>query len=156
MMRSGVITGVSVAHDEATVDEIEAASAPDVRDRIAELLATPGVAEAFAIQTCNRSEAYVVTDRAEQGRAALDGIADGVRSGVVDRMDHETSLRHLMRLAAGLESLVLGEDQHIGPMPSSLRAVSTASPSCPMIWPSPRTSDSSPAAHRLSCRRRVP
>jgi Glutamyl-tRNA reductase len=113
-MRSGVITGVSVAHGEATVDEIEAASAPDVRERIAELLATPGVAEAFAIQTCNRSEAYVVTDRAEQGRAALDDIADDVRSGVVERMDHETSLRHLMRLASGLESLVLGEDQIIG------------------------------------------
>lgn len=114
MMRSGVITGVTVAHDQATVDEIEAASAADVRDRITALLATPGVAEAFAIQTCNRSEAYVVTDRAEQGREALDGIGDTVRNEAVVTMDHETSLRHLMRLAAGLESLVLGEDQIIG------------------------------------------
>jgi glutamyl-tRNA reductase len=29
-------------------------------------------------------------------------------------MDHEASLRHLMRVAAGLESLVLGEDQILG------------------------------------------
>jgi len=133
MMRSGVITGVSVAHDEATVDEIEAASAPDVRDRIAELLATPGVTEAFAIQTCNRSEAYVVTDRAEQGRAALDGIADGVRSGVVDRMDHETSLRHLMRLAAGLESLVLGEDQIIGQLRDAVETARSEDGIGPML-----------------------
>ena len=114
MMRSGVITGLSVSHTTASVDEIEAASCERITERLSELLAKPGVSEAFALQTCNRSEAYVVTDRPDEGRAALADIATDVREGAVDHMDHEASLRHLMRVAAGLESLVLGEDQIIG------------------------------------------
>jgi len=114
MIRTGVITGISVSHTNATVDEIEAASAADVDSRVHKLLAQPGVSEAFALQTCNRSEAYVVTDRADQGPAALADIARDVREGAVDHLDHESSLRHLMRVAAGLDSLVLGEDQIIG------------------------------------------
>ena len=114
MIRTGVITGVSVSHAKASVDEIEAASCGAVTERVARLRTKPGVSEAFALQTCNRSEAYIVTDRADQGREALTEIVAEVREGAVDHMDHEASLRHLMRVAAGLESLVLGEDQIIG------------------------------------------
>lgn len=114
MIRRGVITGVSVAHQQATVDEIEAATAADIRDRLNSLTATAGVSEAFAIQTCNRSEAYVVTDSPKQGKEALSEITDSAGAETVEVMSHEESIRHLMRLAAGLESLVIGEDQIIG------------------------------------------
>ncbi|MFQ3476564.1 glutamyl-tRNA reductase [Halonotius sp. F2-221B] len=133
MIRNGVITGVRVAHDTATVDEIEAASADDSADRIAALLATPGVREAFVIQTCNRAEAYVVTDRADEGRDALTEVADPVRSGAVVTMAHEESLRHLMRLAAGLESLVLGEDQIIGQLKDAIEIARRAEGLGPML-----------------------
>jgi|APHM01.1.fsa_nt_gi glutamyl-tRNA reductase (EC 1.2.1.70) len=126
MMRNGVITGVSVAHDAATVDEIEAASADDTAARIADLQAKPGVREAFVVQTCNRAEAYVVTDRAEQGRDAVTDIAEPVRSGAVVTMTHEESLRHLLRLAAGLESLVIGEDQIIGQLKNAIETARRA------------------------------
>ena len=133
MIRNGVITGVRVAHDTATVDEIEAASADDIPTRIADLLATPGVREAFVVQTCNRAEAYVVTDRADEGRAALAEFADPVRSGAVVTMAHEESLRHLMRLAAGLESLVLGEDQIIGQLKDAVETARRAEGLGPML-----------------------
>jgi len=113
-MTTGVIRGVTVSHQRATVDEIESAAAEDVETAVRDLLARDGIDEAFALQTCNRAEAYVVTDAAADGRAALDDFAPSVRDGAVREMDHETSLRHLMRIAAGLESLVLGEDQIIG------------------------------------------
>ena len=114
MNEPGAITGVSVAHDAATVDEIEAAGGDGVRATVSDLLAREGVEEAFALQTCNRSEAFVVTDHTGDGHAALDSFAPTVRGGAVQRFDHEGSLRHLMCVAAGLESLVLGEDQIIG------------------------------------------
>jgi len=111
---TGVISGVTVSHRHATVDEIESAAAEDVATAVRDLLTSDGVDEAFALQTCNRAEAYVVSEDAAAGRAALADFAPDVRDGAVRELDHETSIRHLMRVAAGLESLVLGEDQIIG------------------------------------------
>jgi glutamyl-tRNA reductase len=110
----GVITGVSVSHNRASIDEIEAACPSEERVTVERLLTREGVEEAFIICTCNRAEAYVVTDDAAAGRRALEDFAPTVREGAVVHMDHEESLRHLMRVAAGLESLVLGEDQILG------------------------------------------
>ncbi|MDZ5811872.1 glutamyl-tRNA reductase [Halorubrum sp. AD140] len=114
MKETGAIAGVSVAHSRATVDEIESAGGDGVRATVSDLLARDGVEEAFALQTCNRSEAFVVTDRTVDGTVALEAFAPDVRGGAVRRLDHEESLEHLMRVASGLESLVLGEDQIIG------------------------------------------
>jgi len=133
MIRTGVITGVSVSHTNASVDEIEAASCEDVSGRVSALLTKPGVSEAFAIGTCNRSEAYVVTDRAEQGRAAVAEVTADVREGAVDHMNHEESLRHLMGVAAGLESLVLGEDQIIGQLKTAFEASRSADGIGPLL-----------------------
>ena len=114
MKETGAIAGASVAHARATVDEIESAGGDGVRATVSDLLARDGVEEAFALQTCNRSEAFVVTDRTVDGTDALASFAPEVRGGAVRRLDHEESLEHLMRVASGLESLVLGEDQIIG------------------------------------------
>ena len=120
MRYGGVITGVSVSHTNATVDEIEVACREDERTLVESLLAREGVDEAFAIQTCNRVEAYVVTSQAAHGRRALADFAPDVRDGAVVEMDHEESIRHLMAVAAGLESLVIGEDQIIGQLKTAM------------------------------------
>ncbi|KAB1187646.1 MULTISPECIES: glutamyl-tRNA reductase [Haloferax] len=126
MRSAGVISGVSVAHDRASVQEIESASSDDVETVVARLLRRDGVTEAFSLQTCNRAEAYVVTDDAADGRRALEDFAPDVRDGSVRHMDHEESLRHLMRVAAGLESLVLGEDQILGQLKRAVDAAHDA------------------------------
>jgi len=116
----GVISGVSVSHRNASVDDIEAATDADESTVVRDLLARDGVSEAFALQTCNRAEAYVVTDDVADGRRALTAFSPDVREGAVVTMDHEESLRHLMRVAAGLESLILGEDQILGQFRSAV------------------------------------
>ncbi|WP_424006687.1 glutamyl-tRNA reductase [Haloferax denitrificans] len=133
MRDSGVISGVSVAHDRASVREIEAASSDDVRTVVERLLACDGVSEAFSLQTCNRAEAYVVTDDATDGRRALDDFAPDVRDGSVRYMDHEETLRHLMRVASGLESLVLGEDQILGQVKAGIEAARERDAIGPML-----------------------
>ncbi len=126
MRDAGVISGVSVSHGDATVDEIDAATNDDVSGAVSSLLTKEGVDEAFALQTCNRAEAYVVTESVADGRRALEGFAPDVRDGALTPMDHEESLRHLMRVAAGLESLVLGEDQIIGQVKDAAEATRKA------------------------------
>jgi glutamyl-tRNA reductase len=113
-VNSGIVSGVSVAHTRASLDELEAASAESHQAAVSSLLAEPDVTEAFVLQTCNRAEAYVVTDEAERGRAVLSTTTENVPEGAVRELGHEESLRHLLRVAAGLESLVLGEDQILG------------------------------------------
>ena len=120
MTDAGVISGVTVSHALASVAEIEAAGGVDVRIVVSDLCTREGVSEAFALSTCNRAEAYVVADDAATGRAALADFAPDVREGAVVDLDHEESLRHLMRVAAGLESLVLGEDQILGQVKRAL------------------------------------
>ncbi|MFB6303767.1 MAG: glutamyl-tRNA reductase [Haloferacaceae archaeon] len=114
MSEDGLLAGAVVAHDRATVDEIAAAGEDDESTTVESLLARDGVTEALALQTCNRSEAYVVTESPDTGRAALADFAPEVRDGAVRTLGHEASLEHLLRVAAGLESQVLGEDQILG------------------------------------------
>lgn len=111
---TGVITGVSVSHTLATVEEVESAAPADESAAAQRLASRPGVTESVVIATCNRAEAYVVTDSASDGTDALADFAPEVREGAVTHLDHEGAIRHLMRVASGLESLVLGEDQIIG------------------------------------------
>ena len=130
---SGVITGVSVSHERATVDEIAAAGADDQATEVASLVSREGVTEAFALQTCNRAEAYVVTGDPATGRGAFAEFAPDVRDEAVVVMGHEESLRHLMRVAAGLESLVLGEDQILGQVRSAYQDARGAGGIGPML-----------------------
>ncbi len=111
---TGILSGVSVAHERATIDHLEAATVQSQRAAVDSLLDEPGVSEGFVLQTCNRVEAYAVANSSEQARAALSVVADTVPDDVVRDLDHDGSLRHLLRVAAGLESLVLGEDQILG------------------------------------------
>lgn len=111
---TGVITGWSIGHSNADIDTIEAACSRSVPDIVESLLDQPAVTEAIRLQTCNRVETYVVTESPESGREALESVRPDVSDSAIRDLDHERSLRHLMRVACGLESLVLGEDQILG------------------------------------------
>ncbi len=108
-----VISGVRVTHHSGTLDDLETASYADPHARVDELLAIDDVEEATVLQTCNRVEEYVVTASAEAGREALTDFP-ALSADAVVRMNHTESLRHLLRVAAGLESQVLGEDEVLG------------------------------------------
>jgi glutamyl-tRNA reductase len=111
---TGQLAGVSVSHRRAGIDDIDRASDQSQAETVASLLEREEVREAFVLQTCNRAEAYVVAADAETGRAALSPYTDGIPGEAVLDLDHEAALRHLLRVAAGLESLVVGEDQILG------------------------------------------
>jgi len=109
-----VVAGVSVSHSTAAIEQIETVAARSTRAAVESLLESPDVLEAFVLQTCNRAEAYVVSESAETAHEALSAYLGDVDRDSVRELDHEGSLRHLMSVACGLESLVLGEDQIMG------------------------------------------
>jgi len=114
------IASMLVTHRKASIDEIEKAWHGDVETILKWVCAEPRVEECAVLKTCNRVEIYVVSPRGEK---VLFDLAKKARvsSRIIDFHDHEESLRHLLRLACGLESMIIGEDQILGQMKELLQ-----------------------------------
>jgi len=105
------ISGLSVSHRSASIEAIEQVSGGDPAAVAARLAEAEPVDEVFVLETCNRFEAYVVTPTPTSGAAVLSSIVESIDPDAAVQLGHEESLRHLLRVAAGLESVVIGEDQ---------------------------------------------
>ncbi|MEO6689208.1 MAG: glutamyl-tRNA reductase [Dokdonella sp.] len=86
---------------------------------LVELLAEPGVHEAAILSTCNRTELYCTVDTGAEAVPAewLHRYQDLTRARVDEflyRHHGADAVRHLFRVATGLESMVLGEPQILG------------------------------------------
>jgi len=104
-----------VTHRKASIDEIERAWHGDVETILKWVGSQDKVEECAVLKTCNRVEIYVVSPRGEK---VLFDLAKKARvsSRIIDFHDHDESLLHLLRLASGLESMIIGEDQILGQM----------------------------------------
>jgi glutamyl-tRNA reductase len=88
-------------------------------EALRELRAEPGVEEALILSTCNRTELYVgVAEGAEQAPQAWLNRHHRLTPGRLDeflyRHDEDAAVRHMFRVATGLDSMVLGEPQILG------------------------------------------
>lgn len=79
----------------------------------------PGVLEAVIVSTCNRTEIYCHLDHDDV--ASLSGWlhkfhhqADGALADYLYCYQRNDAIRHLLRVASGLDSMVLGEPQILG------------------------------------------
>ena len=114
------IAVVGLSHKTAPVEVREKLSIPEPQTEgaIAHLLSYPHIEEVAILSTCNRLEIYVVAQETEQGiREVTQFLSEHSKLPVTFlRQDlfvllHEDAVMHLMRVAAGLDSLVLGEGQ---------------------------------------------
>lgn len=125
---------VGLNHRTATVDVRERYSLTDEGQyRVLRQLVGAGdggIRECAIISTCNRLEIYAVGDDAEQMDARLRAVVNALEPLPDDllytRMDRD-AIRHLMRVAAGLDSLILGEPQILGQVADALRFSQSAS-----------------------------
>ena len=116
-----MIVVVGLSHRTAPLAVREALAVP--RERIAEALhrlkAEAGLAEAMLLSTCNRVEVY---GRAEESRAvaltaalaALHARSPSDLEAHIYRLEGEAAVRHAFRVAASLDSMVIGEPQILG------------------------------------------
>lgn len=98
----------------------QVAFAPEsVTSAIMQLAATPGVREAAILSTCNRTELYCNVDEGEEKKPAhwlhqhFDLSPSRLDGFLYEHRDHD-AVRHVFRVATGLDSMVLGEPQILG------------------------------------------
>ncbi|HUJ00753.1 MAG TPA: glutamyl-tRNA reductase [Usitatibacter sp.] len=98
-------------------------------EALASLASQGGVSEAVLVSTCNRTEVYCRAEDDSAVRAWLE--REAARSGLAiaphlySHRDSE-AVRHAFRVAAGLDSMVLGEPQILGQVKQSVRMAQSA------------------------------
>jgi len=107
------IAAFAITHKKASLKEIETAWHGDLKTLIDRILSNPDICECAILMTCNRVEVYVV------GKNTLDALRSitsrmHVSERVIDYYKNSKCVEHLFRVAAGLESMIVGEDQILG------------------------------------------
>ena len=97
----------------------------EIDQALAQIVALDNVVEAVVLSTCNRTEFYVETT--DQGVQLIrswlkenQGLSD-IASESLFNLDKEDAIRHLFRVACGLDSMVLGEPQILGQLKDAFR-----------------------------------
>jgi glutamyl-tRNA reductase len=112
---------IGISHHTAPIEirEKVAISRTEFTERVKQLCELPGIEELLILGTCNRTEIYCLSS--EGGReTVIDWIhrSNGIPAGELDEHIYihqgEDAARHLVRVASGLDSLVLGETQILG------------------------------------------
>ncbi|BFM40859.1 glutamyl-tRNA reductase [Synechocystis sp. LKSZ1] len=114
------IAVVGLSHKTAPVEIREKLSIQEakIEESLTHLRGYPHIEEVAIISTCNRLEIYAVVTETEKGvieitqfLSEIGHIPLATLRRYLFTLLHQDAVRHLMRVAAGLESLVLGEGQ---------------------------------------------
>jgi glutamyl-tRNA reductase len=114
---------VGLSHRSAPVDVLErvTVSAADAGKVLCQLLARENIAEALLLCTCNRVEIYAVVATFHGGLADITDVLARQSATVLDELSEHlyvhyaaAGVEHLFSVAAGLDSMVVGEHQILG------------------------------------------
>lgn len=121
-----VVVGLNYRTAPVEVRERFAFADKDMPQALQELKRTKSVLEGVIIATCNRTEIYVVVDRLHMCgyfiRSFMEkwfGIPREEFTKHLYMYEDEQAIRHLFRVACGLDSMVLGETQILGQVRSA-------------------------------------
>jgi glutamyl-tRNA reductase len=124
------IAVVGLSHRTAPVEIRERLSIPEqtMEASLQQLRADDQVLEASILSTCNRLEIYTLLRHPEQGISAVGAFLSQLSGLAVEELTphlftfhHEEAISHLLRVSAGLDSLVLGEGQILSQVKKMVR-----------------------------------
>jgi glutamyl-tRNA reductase len=105
-------------------------SGDDVTRALSQLKSLDGIDEAVLLSTCNRTEFYVLSNDGGTERLQnwlqTDQNLDAEASKALFTMEKDDAIRHIFRVACGLDSMVLGEPQILGQLKDAYRQAQTA------------------------------
>ena len=101
----------------------------DIPHALSEIVALDGVGEAVVLSTCNRTEIYVDAQTTDDETLLKwlkhnQNLSDEA-AGALFSMGGDEAIRHLFRVACGLDSMVLGEPQILGQLKDAYRQAET-------------------------------
>jgi len=115
---------VGLSHKTAPVEIREKLAVPDSRlgEALSRLCSYPGVKEGVLLSTCNRVEVYSVVDEVEAGYGRIqEFLADTHLALSSEQLTPhlywhtgDRAIAHLFRVAASLDSMIIGESQILG------------------------------------------
>ncbi|SFK34404.1 glutamyl-tRNA reductase [Geodermatophilus ruber] len=117
------LLAVGVSHQTAPVALLEqfAMGADDTIKALHELVGTDHVSEAIVLATCNRVEVFAEVDRFHGGVAEVSRVLARQAGATVEELSpyvtvhyEDQAVTHLFTVAAGLDSMVVGETQVLG------------------------------------------
>ncbi|HET9873626.1 MAG TPA: glutamyl-tRNA reductase [Propionibacteriaceae bacterium] len=123
------ILAVSVSHKTTAVDVLArvAMDSPTAAKLADALLASEHVDEAVVLSTCNRTELYTSVSRFHGGLDDVTQTLSDFTGSSVAELQHmcavyfdEGAVAHTFAVAAGLDSMVIGESQILGQVKSAL------------------------------------
>ena len=121
---------IGLNHKTAPIEirECFAFSDDDTRAALTALCAEPSIEEAVILSTCNRVELIMVAAEAAEAVERAKAFLSQTKQVPLDRFDEslyihkgEAAARHLFRVAASLDSMVLGEPQILGQVKAAYR-----------------------------------
>ncbi|CUS48787.1 MAG: glutamyl-tRNA reductase HemA [Idiomarinaceae bacterium HL-53] len=127
------ILALGINHTTATVDVRErVAFQPSQLEAALQSMLQQGIAtESVILSTCNRTELYFYAEQDSLERvidwlAMFHQVPREELSQFVYRHENEQAIQHLMKVASGLDSLVLGEPQILGQVKEAYQAARNA------------------------------
>lgn len=124
-----VLVGLSHSTAPVTTREQAAFSRDELHHALEQLAASQEISEALILSTCNRVEIVAEADNEQQGIAAVrdflhrfHGLASGELNPFLYALESAVAVRHVFRVACGLDSIVIGESQILGQMRDAYHA----------------------------------
>jgi glutamyl-tRNA reductase len=132
-----LVTGVSHKTAPVAVRESLAFREESLTVSLADLKARGGVSEAMILSTCNRVEVTLTTDDAcdpgalvDSFLAALKGVDPASLQPHLYRHEGRDAIHHIFRVAASLDSMVVGEPQILGQLKAAYGAAKDCGALC--------------------------
>jgi glutamyl-tRNA reductase len=127
------LIALGINHRTAPVElrEQVAISGDRIADALHDLVSMPAVNEAAILSTCNRTELYCGlqdshTDALTDWLARFHRLKPEVIRPHIYSFPNDDAVRHLLRVAGGLDSMILGEPQILGQMKEAWQTATDA------------------------------
>ncbi|MEX2237179.1 MAG: glutamyl-tRNA reductase [Dehalococcoidia bacterium] len=132
-MQGGIVQAIGISHRTAPVEAREqlAVGAHELPGLLTALRESYGTG--YVLSTCNRTEIYVsdASDRVTTGGlvallSGVKGVAGGDFADLIYTLEGQNAVRHLFRVACGIDSMVVGEAQILGQVRTAMSAAHNA------------------------------